>query len=237
MVTPLRQVRIATRLSQKKFARLVGINYDLYESLELGRATLKWEHAEKIHRATGALPHSLDPKRSDCAMFFSDPPGPYSEQSWLDWKRTGKASIEREASNFAQDIIGWTQLLCLVGIQRGKFWEVHNWLGKSLTLCAAECGLDIQKVLSDELRYARQLLSYTYGELRGNPSLAQAVGFRDKSHVRGRITANDDVWKTSVSLANFPWDPRSAMPMPLLQKLAETFPWHRTGPYFNKGRP
>ena len=237
-VTPLRQVRLATKLSQREFANLVGIKYDLYESLELGRATLKREHAEKIQRATGALPDSLDPKRSDCAIFFSKAPGPYSEKSWLRWKRAGKASIERNISDFAQDLIGWTQLVCLLAIQNGKFWDLHNLLAKALTDCAAQCGLNMQKALAHELRYARQRLSFTYGELRGNPALAQAVGFKDKSHVRGRITAKDDAWRTSVPLADLiSWDPSSAMPMPLLRKLARTFPWHKAGPSFIKGHP
>ena len=236
-ITPLRQVRIATGLSQKQFAERVRINYHSYESLELGRGTLKWEDARKIQRETGALPHSLDPKRSRCAMFFSDHPTPYSERSWRDWNKRGKRSIEKEASNFAQDLIGWTQLLCLSAIQNEKFWDLHESFAKALIACAEECGLNIQKALSRELRYTRQRLSYTYGELRRNPNLAQAVGFKDESYVGGRIIANDDVWRTSVSIADYPWDPRSAMPMPLLHKLAETFPWHRRGPYFRKGRP
>ncbi len=236
-VTPLRQVRLATKLSQKEFADLVGIKYHLYESLELGRATLKREHAEKIQRATGALPDSIDPKRSDRAMFFSKTVKPYSEQSWLDWKKAGRASIERNICDFAQDLIGWTQLVCLVAIQSGKFWDVHVLMAKALNDCAVQCGLNMQRALSRELRYARQQLSFTYGELRANPTLAQSVGFKNKSHVKGRIIANGNVWKTSVPLGDLiRWDPRSAMPMALLHKLARAFPWHKAGPCFTKGR-
>ena len=236
-LTPLRQVRIATKLSQRKFAKLLRLNYHQLESLELGRAKMKREYAERIHQATGALPDSIDHELSSCAMYFSNVAEPYCEQSWHHWNTSGKASIEREAANFAQDLIGWTQFLCLVANQNRKFWDLHHQLAKALSDCATQCGLNMEKALSHELRFDRKLLSFTYGELRGNPTLAQAVGFRDTTYVKGRITTNDDVWRCSVRLADIThWDPSSAMPMSLLNKLARTFPWHKSGPCFPKGR-
>src|ERR1044071_852451 len=178
--TPLRQVRLTTTKSQKDFADLVGIRFDLLQSLEYDRATLTEENAHKIAWATGAAPGSLDPKVSRGAKSFEDPTQPYSLETWLKWQQKDKADLEQMVSRMAIHLIGWTQLVFLAALRGGKFTPVANFMVKALNECVAEFELDMRQTLAKELRGHWQRVSFTYGELRGNPVLAKAVGFKDK---------------------------------------------------------
>src|SRR6478609_8604705 len=83
--TPLRQVRLASGLSQREFAERVGIRYELYHSLELGRAALTEVNAGRIFDATGVAPSTLEPKRNRGALALNGKP--YSQETWRSWQR------------------------------------------------------------------------------------------------------------------------------------------------------
>ena len=215
-LTPLRQVRLASKLSQKKFAHLVGIKYDLYQSLELGRVGLTDANAYKVYLATGAEPSSLDPSRSTRAMYANEPGDPYSAQTWAAWQRA-KPIIEGGVSTQMKDLIGWTHFLCDVAARNGKSWEVHSELAQALADCATNLGLD--KAIADALKRLVIItpVRYQYGELRRNPALAGAVGFKD------RQCGDEHPWtKTLMDPAR--WDPFGRLPAVVAAKLSSLTP-------------
>jgi hypothetical protein len=217
-LTPIRQVRLATELNQKQFADLVGIKYDLFQSLELDRVGLTEANAFKIYLATGAHPGSLDPSRSSRAMSANEPGDLYSAQTWADWKRS-KPIIESAVSSQMEDLIGWTHLLCDVATRQGKAWEAHSELAQALADCATNLGLD--KAIADFLHRLIIItrVRYKYGELRRNPALAAVVGFKDNHRRRGEIMTDEHEWiKFLADRAR--WDPSGPLPEVVAAKLS-----------------
>jgi transcriptional regulator with XRE-family HTH domain len=221
-LTPLKQVRLASKKSQKEFADLAGIKYDLYQSLELGRVGLTEANAYKIYLATGVEPSSLDPSRSTRAMYANEPGDPYSEKAWAAWQRA-KPIIEGAVSTQMKDLIGWTHFLCDVAARNGKAWEVHTELTQALADCATNLGLD--KAIADALKRLVIItpVRYQYGELRRNPALAAAVGFKDSNRRHGKTPTNKDWWtRTLVDPAR--WDPFGRLPETVAAKLSSLTP-------------
>src|SRR6266699_3614371 len=101
--TPLRQVKLASELSQREFAKRVGIKFHLYQSLEEGRAKLTKENAYKIYQCSGAMPDSLLPP-SRVARAVSGKP--YSAEVWQCWQNYLPV-LNHDQVNI-KDILGWT---------------------------------------------------------------------------------------------------------------------------------
>ena len=217
-LTPLRQVRDAIGLSQNDFADLVGIKYDLYQSLELRRAGLTEANAYKIYIATGATPDSLDHRRSSRAMSVNEPGDPYSAQTWAGWKRS-KPIIEDCMSDLLKDVIEWTQFLCDLATRHGKAWDLHIELAQVLSDCATN--FELQNAIANELKQLKLTtkVTYTYGELRRNPALAAAVGYKDTNYRKGRVITNEDYW-TATLVDPVRWEPSGPFPKVLAAKLS-----------------
>ncbi|SRR6266567_957822 len=210
-LTPLRQVRLASDLTQKDFAARVGIKYDLYQSLELGRVPLTDDNAYRIHLTSGATPESLDHTRSRYARASHEAGAPYSKTSWISWQDDQLPYLDRYAADLSKDLVCWLLFLCRIASEEGKSLKLHAILADALTDAKNACGLS--KAVETDLRRRRHSLrlKYTYGELRKNPALAFSLGFKDKDLRKGQTVTNDQVWHKTL-IEPVPWDPFGPFP-------------------------
>src|SRR5258708_4342367 len=145
-LTPLRQVRLASGLHQREFAATVGIKYDLYQSLELGRTPLTAENALRIFDHTGAVPGTLDHKSSENAVAADGKP--YSESAWKSWTKY----LENEHLHWAltNHLLNWTHFLCDVARKNGRLRQAQRALARALKTVAIDC--ELEQAIKEELR-------------------------------------------------------------------------------------
>jgi hypothetical protein len=204
----------------------VGISYELYHSLELGRAALTQANADRIFDCTGVAPTTLDPKRSRCALAFDGKP--YSQEAWQSWQRY----IENEADEWPQvtQLLNWTHFLCDVARKAGQLRQTRKALVRALRNIANECGLE--RVINDELGKIRisSVWRFSYGELRKSPLLADLVGFKDRAYKDGKIVGGEEIWEKTRTWSP-QWDPCHSCPVEVTARLKP--PW----PRFSSSRP
>jgi transcriptional regulator with XRE-family HTH domain len=208
-LTPLRQVRQCSGLSQKEFASLVGINPHLYHSLELGRVSLTDENADRIFDHTGAAPTRLDHRRSAIALAADG--HPYSQKAWESWRKyLGKEYLHWQQTNHLLD---WTHFVCDIARKQGRLRLAQRALARALKTLAIDCGLE--PAIKEELAKIkmRTNLPYTYGVLRNSELLAKAVGFKDITHKGG-----DEIWEGTVT-SSVSWNPFGWCPPQVTQRL------------------
>ena len=218
-VTPLRQVRKCSGLSQKAFASLVGINLHLYHSLELGRASLTEENSYRVFDHTGAAPTTLDHRRSAIARAADG--HPYSEQAWKAWQKyLGKEYLHWQQTNH---LLNWTHFLCDIARKQGRLRLAQRVLARALKAVVIDCGLE--PAIKQELGKIKITtnLPFTYGSLRNNKLLAKTVGFKDSSHKDGATIHDDAIWEGTVT-SSVSWDPFGWCPPQVTKRLKPL--WH-----------
>jgi hypothetical protein len=200
--TPVRQVRVGTGFGQKEFADLVGIKYDLYQSLELGRASLTEENALRIFDHTGALPGTLDHNSSTVALAADGKP--YSKEAWEAWNRyLGKEDLHWVQTTH---MLKWTHFLCDVARKQGRLRQTQRALARALKTVATDCGLEPAIKLELSKIKVKWDSDYTYGQLRNSKLLADAVGFKDRTHKGGIPIPDEEKWECTFR-ASLRWDP------------------------------
>jgi transcriptional regulator with XRE-family HTH domain len=213
-MTPLRQVRKCSGLSQNKFASMVGINLHLYHSLELGRASLTEANAYRIFDHTGAAPSTLDHRHS--ATAFAADGHPYSEKAWKAWRKyLGKEHLHWQQTDH---LLNWTHFLCDTARKQGRLRLAQRALARALKTVAIDCRLEA--AIEEELGKIkmRTTLPYTYGVLRNNKLLASAVGFKDIPHKEGETIHDDAIWEGTVT-SSVRWDPFGWCPPEVTKRL------------------
>lgn len=218
-MTPLRQVRECTGLSQREFAGLVAINLHLYHSLELGRASLTEENAYRIFDHTGAAPTTLDHRCNAIARAADG--HPYSGKAWTAWRKyLGKEHLHWQQTNH---LLNWTHFLCDVARKRGRLRLAQRALARALKALVIDCGLE--PALKDELWKikVKTNLPFTYGALRKNKLLAKAVGFKDRTHKNGQLIHDDAIWEGTVTSC-VRWDPFGWCPPEVTKRLKPLWP-------------
>ncbi len=213
-MTPLRQVRKCSDLSQKEFAGMVGINPHLYHSLELGRASLTEENAYRIFDHTGAAPSTLDHRHS--AIAFAADGHPYSERAWKSWQKyLGKEHLHWQQTDH---LLNWTHFLCDIARKQGRLRLAQRALARALKTLAIDCGLE--PAIKEELGEIkiRTNLPFTYGVLRNNKFLASAVGFKNITHKGGETVYDDAIWEGTVT-SYVRWDPFGWCPPEVTKRL------------------
>jgi|ERR1044071_1343754 transcriptional regulator with XRE-family HTH domain len=205
--TPLRQVRLASGLSQKEFAAYLGLGVDLYHSLELGRVTLTKQKAQSIALKTGADPQSLDPKASKLAI--GDDNEPYTARTWKALQR-GK-SLWPWAK--VEAVIQWMEFLCRIAEREHKLTELCFELSDCLTKARDNVGL--RSVVMCELGRTNATMGVAsdYGYLRANKMFAKKVGFTDANN----LVPDNAVWSGQFSYTPS-WSPCSMLPPELAEK-------------------
>lgn len=210
-MTPLRQVRKSSGLSQKQFAEYLGINLHSYHSMELGRIGLTKKKAEAISQKTGATRKSIDHRTSQQALDFSG--APYTRASWDIWQRRGldwNGPMGRVANVF-----DWLRFLVEIAARENKVNEVSFELAECVTQVMER--LDLRTPVEQELRRSKVKVGLicTYGDLRRDGKLAKMAGFKDDPTV-----SDDAQWEERPVISYIAtWEPQTVFPWEIAERL------------------
>jgi DNA-binding XRE family transcriptional regulator len=166
---PVKVVREATELSQKKFAALIGHSKDTIQAIEIGRHNPSQALAEKIFVQTGAVPKTLLKVRGTPLDIEGEP---YTRDSFLRWTSTinkPNASVPRRESGAIKYLNWEVATLQHAALRGGKLFAVQYQLDKRITELSKEFRLQpyIDGLLTDSspTRFAwGQMFSWKPGE-------------------------------------------------------------------------
>jgi len=211
IITPLRQVRLATGMLQRKFAKFIGVGYDLYQKLEAGRARLTPKTCRLVYSATGANPEMLDHEHFQLALDLNRQP--YTRKSFERWKKgEGRGAEKTDAKTEAQRLGEWVELLLRAAEAAGALPQVAGWIGEQLCEAQKDFGLEAKTEALLKERPLVLRISHTYGELRRDPELAAVRGFKDKKYRDGKIISDNEVEIYHVPIIPIPFNPRIKLP-------------------------
>jgi len=205
--TPLRQLRFASGRTQKAFAAYLGLKFDLYHSLELGRAKLTLDKARSIAQKTGASPESLNPEVSRLALNIEG--RPYTNDSWERWQNGRNLWPWQRVI----DLLQWTEFLCKIAERQDKLLEICFELCDCLT--KAKDKFDLGKIVRDELAHTEARMGFfcKRSDLRDNKELARQLHFDEAE----RDFPDDGVCGKVITYSPT-WSPHSLLPPELANR-------------------
>ena len=162
---PIKLVREATGLSQKKFAALIGHSKDTIQAIEIGRHNPSQLLAEKIFVQTGALPKTLLKLGGSPLDIEGEP---YTRDSFARWTLTIKGPLQREKG--AIRYLNWlVATLQYAALRAGKLFPIQYQLDRRIAELVSEFGLrnSITGLLNDRspTRFAwQQMFAWQPGE-------------------------------------------------------------------------
>ena len=177
----IKHVRKAMGLNQSELGNLLGLTQSYVANIETGRFPTTMNFAVRLAGKSGA----------DVSSIFKGIENPldydgrvYTEISYLLFKEARTEILNQDDYNKS---ISEIKLAIHAAADIGKRKVFINILNTTLidTIQAVDgLGEAIEKRLEEEQRLAEEkskTRAYTYGELRGNPALAQALGFLDNA--------------------------------------------------------
>lgn len=207
-ITPLRVLREATGMSQRRFAALVGMGLQNYSKVERG-SPLTREKALQISVVTGAMPDSLRSPSKLPAVFGTD--RLYTTQDYAAFK-SGKSAMRPSYSpprgEREKHLAGWIEILLEAADKRGMAEQVFAEICDGLTRIRREFGLERETDAVLKSRAQNRILSLPVGVLRGNQTLARLFKFKP------RPNEYDDDVREFHSEQFQPWEPISTPPQP-----------------------
>ena len=169
----LRKVREATGLTIGAFAKLVGVSAAYIQAVEIGQRPVSNELAEKIRDRTGAWPRSIsenwvEPVDVNGSVYTA---ATYQHLTRSQPEPSNFEGLERELTDgltiLLKGAAGAGKSALAMSVIRDKLHEAAT---RILLLDG------VSEMVSHEWAAAGNL---TVGQLRNNPHLAKAVGFRD----------------------------------------------------------
>lgn len=213
-MVPIRQVRIATNMSQRKFADFVRIKFDLYQSLELARARWTPANAANVEAACGAHGHYLNHETSKQALTVLG--DVYTAESFEWWRNRAGMETERDAETCAERLSGWLRVMLQAGQAKGRLMDVAVEVGKVLSEVRRDfklAGFNLEKETNAVLSKIKipVVRRYTVKQLRENKDLAKRAGYRHKEYRDGKLVEDSEVltFKSEFSPA---WHPAYELP-------------------------
>jgi len=135
---PIKLVREATGLSQKRFAALVGHSKDTIQAIEIGRHNPSQLLAEKIFVQTGAVPETLLKLRDTPLDIEGEP---YTRDSFARWTSTINKSHARllPREKGAIRYLNWlVSTLQYAALRAGKLFAIQYQLNRRITELVTE---------------------------------------------------------------------------------------------------
>jgi hypothetical protein len=126
-------------MKQKTFADFIGVRYDTYQSLELGRGRtrLSPKLATRIDRSTGAILPFLN---APGAPVFDWKRRPYTERSWREYKAVGQAG-KITVRGQVMKISGWVEVLLEAARREGKLSQASDFMADAISRARVVFGL------------------------------------------------------------------------------------------------
>jgi DNA-binding XRE family transcriptional regulator len=138
---PIKLVREATGLSQKRFAALVGHSKDTIQAIEIGRHNPSRLLAEKVFVQTGAVPETLLKLRGTPLDIEGEP---YTRDSFARWTSTINKPHARllPREKGAIRYLNWlVSTLQYAALRAGKLFAIQYQLDRRIAELASEFGL------------------------------------------------------------------------------------------------
>jgi len=207
--TALRGLREAVGLTQKQLAARLGINFNTFQSYEIGRLAIPWEVAVNLASLFGVDPVSVYERDSTAphategggvrvpftAAYYEQP----VKKEEAMWRELKAQPADPDVRGRAERIGSWIEPLLEAAHRTGGLDSlelVHRALARSLAAVRKDFGLEKAVDAILEERPVRRTWNVTVGWLRAHPDRARALGYRrqnndmdeDQKQLHERIT-------------------------------------------------
>lgn len=169
----LQQVRSATGMSQEQFGSLVDFSRPYIQAVELGQRPPAEELIHRVAMQTGVWPPCIAEKWIEAVDFNGDP---YTAETFARFKSAFQETVNADDID---SLLAPAKRVLLAAAKVGKTRMAAYYLWSALARATNDITV-LDDRISEILRREEPLIGkLTVGELRANPQLAAAVGFKD----------------------------------------------------------